>query len=243
MLEAKVGGNSTSTWWNINNTNLAPWVQKSKESGLVIWWTYVTRLRCWSAPKLNRLRVLQSTKCQRGRRLNMETLRLQGEFRRIRCFVCIGWHKHGFGCQDGRKVIWNNSASIAKWHLGHFGNRKRKKTQFGTMHLLFHDKGLLPPPAQFSPLLCLLLSIWWSKHRDHDPKWPHMHCGTEWPEGLKLRHPGAPTTLPGCRNPSIALWEGLNLQPGLTVPSLPEVQAAPRFLICSWSYHVRLERL
>lgn len=54
--------------------------------------------------------------------------------------------------QAGRKVIRNNSASIELWHLG---NRKSKNTQFGTMCLLLHNKGLLPPPAQFSPLLCV----------------------------------------------------------------------------------------
>lgn len=83
---------------------------------------------------------------------------------------------------------------MAPWTL-----RKQKilKNPVWNHFFLFHNKGLLPPPAQHSPLLCLPLSIWWSKHHDHDPKWPHLHCGTEWPEGQKLRHPGAPITLPG----------------------------------------------
>lgn len=58
--------------------------------------------------------------------------------------------KSGLYNQNGWKVIWNNSASTEK--RKHFGNRNSKKTQFETMCLLFHDKGLLPPPAQFSPL-------------------------------------------------------------------------------------------
>lgn len=152
--------------------------------------------------------------------------------------------------QDGRKVIWNNSASIEKRHLGLFGNRKSKKTQFETTRLLFHYKGLLPPPAQFSPLLSVsrpqsgeVNTIFMIPNGSTCPMAPSDLKVWSWAARIPHHPPGAILTLPGCRNPSIAHWEALNLQPGFTVPSLPAVQTAPRFLICSWSYHVRLERL
>lgn len=89
-----------------------------------------------------------------------ETLRLQREFQGVReGFLCIGWCESGFGCHA---YVIKMAGRGSETTVSPF----RKDTldiletdcfqrQFETKGLLFHDKSLLPSPAQLSPLLRL----------------------------------------------------------------------------------------
>lgn len=88
----------------------------------------------------------------------METLRLQREFHKVTGgFLCIGCHEPGFGCQAYIIKMAGSETTVPLFRkdtldILETGNLKR---QFETRGLLFHDKGLLPSPAQLSPLLRL----------------------------------------------------------------------------------------
>lgn len=71
--------------------------------------------------------------------------------------MCVGWHERGFACQAYtiKMAQRGSETTVPPFRKGTLDILKTDnlKRQFETIGLLFHDKGLLPSPAQLSPLL------------------------------------------------------------------------------------------
>lgn len=111
-----------------------------------------------TSPKVQQAPDATEHRVPKGEEARTETRRLQREFHRIRGgFLCVGRHERGFGCQGCIIKTAGRGPETAvppfrKGTLDILGTDNFNR-QFETVGLLFHDKGLLPSPAQLSPLL------------------------------------------------------------------------------------------
>ena len=116
-------------------------------------------------PKVQQAPDTMKHRVPKGEEAAKETLRLQREFHGVRGrFLCVGWHERGLGCQAYiiKMAGRGSETTVPPFRKGTLDilETDNLKRQFETRGLLFHDKGLLPSPAQLSPLLSLTASIW-----------------------------------------------------------------------------------